>query len=85
MRDIRPNIYSVLIGLSVGMFMFVLFAVGEWLLIAALRPSYEGEGVFHLIALAVVLLALISVGALVVGVLVGVLSYRRMMRARITS
>ena len=82
MRDFRLYAYTTLIGSCVGVLSFVLLIACEWLLYVVIRPSYEGEEVFNLLALMFGLLVLFAASSLIIGILAGVFSYRRMTRAR---
>jgi hypothetical protein len=68
-------------GFAAGAISFVVLCAADLLILVVLRQFVEGEAVFDLILLGMLLLALTAAGALIFGVYVGAGRYRKKKRA----
>lgn len=82
MWNSRPIASSVLRGVTAGALAFVVLCAADLLIIVILRQFVEGQAVFGVIFVGILLLAVSAIVAFVFGVYVGRQRYREMKQAR---
>ena len=85
MWDSRLAISCALRGLGASALSFAVACAADLLVLIVLRQFVEGEAVFTVLLIGLILFGLTAVGALIFGVYVGARRYRKLQRARLAS
>lgn len=81
MWNTRPVASSVLSGVAAGILAFIALCVVDLLVVVVLRQFVEGQAVFGVIFVGILLLAVSTVGAVIFGAYVGRKRYQKMKQA----
>jgi len=77
----RPIASSFLSGVAAGALAFIVLCAADFLVLVIFRQFVEGQAVFYVLFLGVLLLAFSAIGAFIFGVYVGWKKYSKMEHA----